>query len=200
MLSTGDKAGDKKVTQRGRFMDVQAPYLLVSHHAGRIAGRIERPFIDIAFRLCPLKTSLRATDPMGQTIKIHNTMSVKVAGVYEDLPANSNFGNVHFIAAWKLLLSSDEPDIKPTFKTVVGVGMLSKSSIQLADNAHADQASTLIRNSTYASPERRSGNRKPPITLIVFHATDEPLAFILRNTGMRCFHQWGHPVRHGCSG
>jgi putative ABC transport system permease protein len=85
-----EMGGDKKVTQRGRFMDVQAPYLLSLHYAGRIAGRIERPFLGIAVRICR-KNIFGTADPIGRTMKIDNRMSVKVAGVYEDLPANSQF-------------------------------------------------------------------------------------------------------------
>ena len=146
VLSTGDRARDKKVTQRGRFMDVQAPYLLSLTMLEGSRDALKDPS-SILLSASAVKNIFGATDPMGQTIKIHNTMSVTVAGVYEDLPANSNFSNVHFIAAWKLLLSSDEPDIRP-FQTDWGWDAI-EIFVQLADNADADRASTLIRNSTY---------------------------------------------------
>ena len=74
-------------------------------------------------------------------------MSVKVAGVYKDLPTNSNFDNVHFIAAWKLLLSSNDPDVKP-FQTDWGWDA-TEIFVQLADKSDANHASALIRNSSW---------------------------------------------------
>jgi hypothetical protein len=146
VLSTGDGAGDKKVTQRGRFMDVQAPYLLSLTMLEGSRDALKDPY-SVLLSASAAKAIFGATDPMGRTIKIRHTMSVKVAGVYEDLPANSNFGNVHFIAAWKLLLSSDEPDVKP-FQTDWGWDA-TEILVELADNTDADRASTLIRNSSW---------------------------------------------------
>jgi putative ABC transport system permease protein len=146
VLSTGDGPGDKKITQRGRFMDIQAPYLLSLTMLEGSRDGLEDPS-SVLLSASTVKDIFGATDPMGRTLKIDNTMSVKVAGVYEDLPANSNFSNVHFIAAWKLLLSSDDPAVKP-FQTDWGWDA-TEIFVQLADKADADRASTLIRNSTY---------------------------------------------------
>ena len=152
VLSTGDGAGDKKdgsgnkkVTQRGRFMDVQAPYLLALRMVEGSREALKDPS-SLLLSVSAVKNIFGAGDPMGRTVKIDNRMSVKVAGVYEDLPANSNFSHVNFIAAWKLLLSSDEPDIKP-FQTDWGWDA-TEIFVQLADRAGTGHVSTLIRNST----------------------------------------------------
>lgn len=42
-------------------------------------------------------------DPIGKMIKLNTTIDVKVAGVYKDLPNNSNFKELNFIAPWELL-------------------------------------------------------------------------------------------------
>ncbi|MFY0602604.1 MAG: ABC transporter permease [Flavobacteriaceae bacterium] len=42
-------------------------------------------------------------NPMGKSFKINSGIEVKVAGIYEDLPKNSTFKNVKFIAPWELL-------------------------------------------------------------------------------------------------
>jgi putative ABC transport system permease protein len=146
VLSTGDGAGDKKVTQRGRFMDVQAPYLLALTMLEGSRDALKDPS-SVLLSVSAVKNIFGAADPIGRTIKIDNRMSVKVAGVYEDLPANSNFSHVNFIAAWKLLLSSDEPDVKP-FQVDWGWDA-TEIYVQLADNSDADRASTLIRNSSW---------------------------------------------------
>lgn len=41
-------------------------------------------------------------DPIGKSLKIDNQMDVVVKGVYEDLPENTRFANVHFFANWAL--------------------------------------------------------------------------------------------------
>ena len=42
-------------------------------------------------------------NPMGQNVKIGTTMQAQVAGIYKDLPQNSDFSNLGFIAPWDLL-------------------------------------------------------------------------------------------------
>ncbi len=42
-------------------------------------------------------------DPMGKAITINNKMEVKIAGIYEDLPNNSSFADLNFIAPFELL-------------------------------------------------------------------------------------------------
>jgi putative ABC transport system permease protein len=162
VLSTGDKSGDKKVTQRGRFMDVQAPYLLSLSMLEGSRDALKDPS-SVLLSLSAVRNIFGSADPIGRTIKIHNTMTAKVAGVYEDLPANSNFGNVHFIATWKLLLSSDEPDVKP-FQTDWGWDA-TEIFVQLADNAEAGRVSTLIRNSTFDHLKGEQAAYKPVVFL-----------------------------------
>ncbi|HXB91805.1 MAG TPA: ABC transporter permease, partial [Puia sp.] len=146
VLSAGDGSSNKKVTQKGRFMDVQAPYLLSLTMLEGSRDALKDPS-SVLLSASAVKDIFGVTDPMGKTVKIDNAMSVKVAGVFEDLPANSNFSNTHFIAAWKLLLSSDDPDVKP-FQTDWGWDA-TEIFVQLADNADADRASALIRNSSW---------------------------------------------------
>jgi len=47
-------------------------------------------------------------DPINKIVTINKQTAVKVTGVYEDLPKNSDFHNVAFIAPWELYLSSNE--------------------------------------------------------------------------------------------
>lgn len=46
------------------------------------------------------------TDPMLKTIKIDNVWNVKVTGVYEDMPHNSEFRELGFIAPWDLYITT----------------------------------------------------------------------------------------------
>src|SRR3984957_16104332 len=40
------------------------------------------------------------TDPTNQVIRVDHAINVKVAGVYEDLPANTSFAGTHLLLAW----------------------------------------------------------------------------------------------------
>ncbi len=51
------------------------------------------------------KTYFGNTDPINKVMRIDNVADVKVTGVYKDLPYNSDFRNLSFIAPWNLLLS-----------------------------------------------------------------------------------------------
>lgn len=46
-------------------------------------------------------------DPMGKPIKIDNKLDVVVTGVFKDLPLNSSFSDLHYIAPWQLLVSAE---------------------------------------------------------------------------------------------
>ncbi|MDT7831240.1 FtsX-like permease family protein [Flavobacteriaceae bacterium S356] len=80
-------------------------------------------------------------DPMGKAIKINSTMDVKVAGVYEDLPQNSSFRNVKFIAPWDLLKKS------ANYEKRLGWGNYwFQVYVQLNDEHSLENAATAIKD------------------------------------------------------
>lgn len=46
-------------------------------------------------------------DPIGQIMKINNSHEVKVTGVFEDLPYNTDFRDLEFIAPWDLYVTTE---------------------------------------------------------------------------------------------
>jgi hypothetical protein len=54
------------------------------------------------------RTLFGARDPMGKAVTLGNKFTVQVRGVYRDLPANSTFSNVAFIAPIGLLLQGSD--------------------------------------------------------------------------------------------
>jgi putative ABC transport system permease protein len=48
------------------------------------------------------------TDPVNRVIKINNRTDVKVTGVYEDLPLNTEFNRLRFIAPFDLWVSEND--------------------------------------------------------------------------------------------
>jgi len=46
-------------------------------------------------------------DPLNKILTINNKQTVKVTGVYEDFPGNSNFKDILFLAPWQLFVTTD---------------------------------------------------------------------------------------------
>lgn len=80
-------------------------------------------------------------DPMGKTLNIRTDIDVKIAGVYEDLPKNSNFNDLEFIAPWALLKKTDN------YEDRLGWGNFwFQVYVQLNDENALKDVSTLIRD------------------------------------------------------
>lgn len=110
VMSTGSQEhvlsqGGHKVNQTGRFMQNQAPDLMTLQMIRGNPGGLSD--IHSIFLSKSLATSLFGdADPMNQLVTIDNQVAVKVSGVYQDLPKNTHFNEVKFIAPWDLFISS----------------------------------------------------------------------------------------------
>src|ERR1700743_2233908 len=85
------------------------------------------------------------TDPMGKIIKIdhNNNLTVKVTGVYEDLPQNSSFGDLAFISPWQLLVKDQHYDTR--FNNPWGSSWF-QTLVQIAGNTDMDKVSAKIKD------------------------------------------------------
>lgn len=80
-------------------------------------------------------------DAVGEIINMGNTLEVKVAGVYEDLPKNSTFKNLNFIAPWELLKE------RANYEERLGWGNYwFQVFVQLQDEKSLVNVSTLIKD------------------------------------------------------
>jgi ABC-type antimicrobial peptide transport system permease subunit len=84
-----------------------------------------------------------AVDPINKTVKMDNRVDVTVAGVYEDLPHNSSFAGVTYMAPWQLYLNNN-PRVRDHSNPWNANGF--RVFVQLADNVDIDKASAAIRN------------------------------------------------------
>jgi ABC-type antimicrobial peptide transport system permease subunit len=82
------------------------------------------------------------TDPMDKVMKVDNSLVVKVTGVYEDLPYNSSFAGVNFVAPWEQF--SNANGLKKQADTWRCNCYFTYA--QLADNADIDKVSAKIRD------------------------------------------------------
>lgn len=96
---------DKKLTEKGNYMDVGAPEILsLKMLKGSRDGLKELNSILLSESLA--NSFFGNQDPIGKVVELDNELNVVVTGVYEDLPISSEFSEIMFIAPWKLYTSS----------------------------------------------------------------------------------------------
>jgi putative ABC transport system permease protein len=99
-------AGDKKFTFKGIYLDKAAPSMLTLRMKEGSYDALGDPH-SILLSASTAKTLFGNADPVGVAMRIDNKLDVKVAGVYEDLPYNCEFGKARFIAPWDLYVTSE---------------------------------------------------------------------------------------------
>ena len=95
---------DKKFTQLGRYMQPEAPEMLSLKMLYGTRSGLKDPH-SILLSASLAKKLFGEADPINKIVQINNIVDVKVTGVYEDLPKNTEFNNVTFIAPWDLYIS-----------------------------------------------------------------------------------------------
>ena len=95
------------ISKTGNYMDSDAPRLLaLKILQGSINGLKDRGSIMLSASAS--RALFADTDPINQQIRIDNKLDVKVTAVYEDLPVNSTFNDIKFIAPWELYINSEQ--------------------------------------------------------------------------------------------
>jgi putative ABC transport system permease protein len=92
-------AHQKQITTEGQWAQPEWPVILSLHMIRGSRDALNDPSSTLIDQ--STATALFGkTDPTNQTIRVDNTVNVKVAGVYEDLPANTSFAGTHILLAW----------------------------------------------------------------------------------------------------
>ncbi|RYF53342.1 MAG: ABC transporter permease, partial [Cytophagaceae bacterium] len=147
VTATGNEAhvlsvGDKTFSKVGSYMEPQAPELLsLTMRHGTRAGLVEPGSILLSETVAHVYFG--DTNPVGKLVTIDNNVAVKVTGVYQDLPRNSEFSDLSFILPWKLYLQS-VPALEAMADPWGWNGWY--TYVQLADNANLDNVSASIQN------------------------------------------------------
>lgn len=97
-------------------------------------------------------------DPMGKIMVIDKDKTVTVAGIYEDIPPQSEMNNVHFVAPWDLLVAKSpwistmrDPWRPNAFSLFVGI----------AKNKTFAQVSETIRDAKLKNVSKELAKKKP---------------------------------------
>lgn len=96
---------DKKFTEHGNCMEPDGADMLSLHMLKGNRKGLKDP-ASIFLSETTAKKIFGDSDPMGQVIKINNLHSVKVTGVYEDLPYSSDFRDMSFITPWSFFIAN----------------------------------------------------------------------------------------------
>jgi len=154
-------AGNEKFTETGSYMEPDAANMLsLKMVYGTRAGLKNINSILITQSLS--KKLFGNADPINKMMKIDNKLNVKVTGVYADLPQNSEFKDVLFIAPWNLFLSSEEwfkeqqDDWSSSFFPIY---------TQIASNADFDKVSAKIKNIELNHLDKEQATAKPVLFL-----------------------------------
>ena len=103
-------SGEKVISQMGMYMDADAPRMLSLKMLKGSQDGLKDPS-SILLSASASKAIFGNTDPMNKLVKIGTNLQVKVTGVYTDIPKNTDFSALDFIAPWHLYITS-EPWIK----------------------------------------------------------------------------------------
>ncbi|MBD0258886.1 MAG: ABC transporter permease [Cytophagales bacterium] len=93
--------GDRTFTRKGNFLSAGAPDMLTLRMLEGTRAGLRDP-ASILLSKSAAQALFGPDDPLGKIVKLDNTVNVKVTGVYEDLPYNTEFWEMDFIAPWAL--------------------------------------------------------------------------------------------------
>ena len=153
--------GEKKITKSGNYFEPQITEMLSLQMLKGTRSALQNNHA-VILSAATAKALFGSDNPMDKQIKIDNKFDVTVAGVYKDLPYNSDYNNLTFIAPWQLYIDDNKWSEKVTnpwrnnsFQTLV----------QLADNANISNVSTAIRDSKTKRVSKADAAFKPVIFL-----------------------------------
>ncbi|WP_332368020.1 permease prefix domain 2-containing transporter [Spirosoma telluris] len=151
--------GNQKITKSGNFIEPDITEMLTLTMLKGTRAGLRDPY-SILLSESVAKSLFGDADPLNKLINIDKKWDVKVTGVYADLPSNSSFQNLTFIAPWDLK-KKDLPEWlswgNSWFQTFV----------QLADNATMETVSVAIKDAKLNKVKHESDARfKPELFLL----------------------------------
>ena len=130
--------GDKKIAGSGAWVQADFPVMFSLHMLAGSANALKDPG-SLILSTGIAKALFGSTPAIGKLIRIGNGATLKVGGVYEDLPRNSAFYTYQFLLPWE---NNDNPGKQED-------GWIShhyQLFVQLSPNADFDQVSARIKD------------------------------------------------------
>jgi putative ABC transport system permease protein len=98
--------GQKKLIKAGNFIEPAGLEMLTLPMLQGSRSGLEDPS-SILLSASLAKTIFAGADPLGQILRMDDSLSVKVTGIYKDFPYNSTFRDITFLSPWDLYASFD---------------------------------------------------------------------------------------------
>lgn len=135
-------AGDRKFRKTGNFMEPGATEMFSLQLLKGTGANLQDPST-MLISSSLAKALFGTAEPVGQTLKVDNMHDVRITGVYEDFPYNSDFRDVTFIASWELFHL-----MNPKFKSNPKPWGSYKFQcfVELPENTNADAGTAAIRD------------------------------------------------------
>ncbi|HMQ88417.1 MAG TPA: ABC transporter permease [Flavilitoribacter sp.] len=134
--------GDKKLLKPGSYFEPQAAEMLsLKMLAGTRDGLKDPNSILLSESIA--RSFFGDEDPLDKILKVDNTSTVRVTGVYEDLPFNTSFRDLTYIMPWELYLISNKwvNEMENPWGS-----NFTQTFVQIADNADMQTVSDKIRD------------------------------------------------------
>ncbi|GAB3916412.1 ABC transporter permease [Larkinella terrae] len=132
--------GDTKLTRKGQFIEAGAPEMLSLKMIRGTWSGLNDPH-SILLSASAAEALFGKTDPLGKPVQINTKMDAKVTGVYEDLPHNTGFYDIKFLAPFDLWTS-----VNPWVKEQQWDNWFLFIYAQIQPNADFDRVSALIKD------------------------------------------------------
>jgi putative ABC transport system permease protein len=148
--------GEKKIRVRGNYMEPAVTDLL-SLEMVRGSRSALNDINAVILSESTAKAIFGNTDPMNQVFRIDSRMDVKVSGIYKDLPHNSSFADLGFIAPFALVVKVDSLE-----KRVTWGNNWFQVLVQIADNANMEEVSAKIKDAKLKRISENEGAKAKP--------------------------------------
>ncbi|MBC8152635.1 MAG: ABC transporter permease [Bacteroidetes bacterium] len=133
-------AGQTKLTRKGQFIEAGAPEMLTLPMLKGTWAGLTNPH-SILLSASAANALFGDADPTGKLVKINADMDATVTGVYQDLPHNSEFNEIKFLAPFDLWTSAN-----PWVKEQQWDNWFLSIYAQVQPNTDFDQVSAIIKD------------------------------------------------------
>ncbi len=153
--------GDQKISKQGNFMETGITEMLsLEMVKGTRAGLKEINSIMLSEETA--KALFGDHDPIDKVVKVNNKKDLKVTGVYKNIPYNSDFKDLAFIAPWDLYINNENWSEKKTNPWRANMFL---TFVQIADQANMEKVSAKIKNVKLNAVKSQDAVFKPEIFL-----------------------------------
>ncbi len=154
--------GEQKLSRTGQFMQAGAPDMLSLEMIEGTKDGLKDP-ASIIISSSTAESLFGKTTALNKAIRIDNRMDVKVTGVYKDLPYNTEFANLRFIAPWDLLMTHGEPWMEESRDDWGEHSFL--MYVQISPNTTFESVSERVKNSVYDNVDAEHKKFQPRVFL-----------------------------------